>query len=80
MKYLFNPTTEPITIDVDKLGDNPKKYTLEAGAIEEFEDGVADILRDALVDKMLWENYPKDHNRDKRVKELLEMIEVTYEH
>lgn len=76
MRYLFNPSTESITIDVDKHGDNPEKFTLEAGSIEEFEDYVADILRDALVDRMLWANYPADKNRDKRVKELIEMIEV----
>ena len=76
MRYLFNPSTEPITVDIDKKGDNPESFTLEAGAIEEFEDYVADILRDALVDKMLWANYPADRNRDKRVRELTELIET----
>ncbi|KKN14467.1 hypothetical protein LCGC14_0995890 [marine sediment metagenome] len=77
MKYIFNPMTESITVDIDKLGDNPQQFTLEAGAIEEFKDGIADIIRDAIADKMLWANYPSDKNRDKRMKELHKLIEVT---
>lgn len=76
MRYIFNPSIKPITIDVDKFGDNPEKHTLEAGGIEEFEDYVADILVDALADRMLWANPPSDKNREKRLKELKETIEV----
>lgn len=76
MKYIFNPSIKPITIDVDKLGDNPQQHTLEAGAIEEFEDGVARIMIKALVNRMLWTNYPSDRNREKRVKELIKIIEI----
>jgi hypothetical protein len=76
MRYVFNPSSEDITVEHDKLGDNYKSFTLKAGAIEEFEDHIADLFVSKLSNRMLWENYPKDRNRDKRLQELREMIEV----
>ncbi|HEC63857.1 MAG TPA: hypothetical protein ENI23_01030 [bacterium] len=75
-RLLHNPSHNDITVDCDKHGENPETHTLKAGQIEEFDDYIADLIVDKLSNRMLWENYPKDRNRDKKLKELKELIEV----
>ncbi len=75
-RYLYNPTTEDITIDSDKHGENPETHTLHAGEIEEFEDHIADLIAEKLANKMLWDNLPGDGNKDKRLKEIHDIIEI----
>ena len=76
-RYLYNPTTEDIKVDSDKYGENPETHTLHAGGIEEFEDHIADLIAEKLANKILWDNLPGDRNRDKRLKEIYAIIEVT---
>lgn len=74
---LYNPLLETLEIDVDKLGPNPEHFTFKMGDIALFPDYVVPIIEDALVEKLLNKNPPKNHNREKRRKELLELIRVT---
>ncbi len=74
MRKLYNPLPEDITIDFDKLGDNPETHTLEGGQVQEFPDHIADLMEDALANKILWRTYPANHNREQRLKEILKEI------
>jgi len=76
MRTLYNPSLEDISTDVDKYGEKPQYFTLKAGNIAEFEDFVADLLKEKLVERMLWENPPNNKNYEKRRIELREIIEV----
>ena len=75
-KTLYNPTLEDVETYVDKLGPNPEHYTLKAGDIQEFPDHVADLLKEKLANKMLWDSPPANKNKEKRLKELYALIEV----
>lgn len=75
-RSLYNPTLDDITVEFDKLGENPETYTLKAGDYAEFPHYIADILEEKLVEKMLWENPPSNKNYNKRREELRGIIRV----
>ena len=52
-RVIYNPTLKTVTIDVDKFGDNPQKYSLKAGDDKPFPIHVAEIFEDKLVEKIL---------------------------
>jgi len=74
-KTLYNPTLDDVTTDVDKYGENPERYTLKAGDIQEFPDYVAELLKDKLLNILYWNDLPKQ-GRAKRLKEVQDLIEV----
>jgi len=78
-RYLYNFSLEDITTDIDKMGEHPEVYTLEAGAVEEFPDYVAEILEQALVERELWKSPPANKNMDKRRKALFELVRVSHD-
>ena len=74
---LYNPLLENLEIDVDKLGSNPEHFTFKMGDIALFPDYAVPIIEDALIEKLLNKNPPKNHNRKKQREELLKIIRVT---
>lgn len=75
-RSVYNPSIEDIETDIDKFGSNPQHFILKAGEIQEFPSYAADILEEKLATRMLWQSLPANHNRDKRMKELLSIIRV----
>ena len=75
-KSIYNPTLEDVESDFDKYGTNPQHYILKAGAIAEFPDHIADLLKEKLATRMLWQNMPANKNKEKRLAELYKIIEV----
>jgi hypothetical protein len=75
-RYILNPLSDDVTIDVDKMGKNPQTFTLKAGQIEQFEDHVCLIFEDKIVSRMLWKTMPASHNREERTKEILDIVRV----
>lgn len=76
MRLIFNPTLDDVTVDSDKFGDHPETHTLKAGQMQRFEDHIAELIKEKLVNRMLWKDYPANHNRDARIKELNEQVEI----
>lgn len=75
-KTLYNPTLEDCTVDFDKLGPNPEVHTLKAGEVKVFPYHIGELLEEKLANRMLWVSIPANKNREKRYKELLEIIRV----
>ncbi len=73
-RYINNPLTDDVTVDMDRKGDNPQSFTLKAGDIQEFDDFVCELFEDKIVDNLLWRTMPANRNREARIKEILEMI------
>ena len=76
MRLLHNPSINDVIVDYDKYGSDPETHTLKAGNVEEFDDHIADLIEDKLANRMLWDNYPKDRNRDKYLREIRKLIRV----
>jgi len=76
MKTIYNPLLEDFSVEYDQCGDNHKTITIKAGDVKQFEDWEADHLKKHLVDRLLNENPPSDHNRDAKRLELEKIVEV----
>ena len=76
-RLLHNPSTNDVTVDCDKHGENPETHTLKAGEVEEFDDYIADLIVDKLSNRMLWdEPIGRGSNRDSKLQELKDLIEA----
>ena len=75
-KSLYNPTIDDIETDIYKYGDNPEHFILKAGEIQRFPAYAADIIKEKLATRMLWEALPANRNNEKRLEELYKLIEV----
>ena len=76
LRTLYNPSLEDVSIDSDKYGPNPEHYTLKAGEVAQFTSYIADLIIEKLATRMLWASLPGNKNKEKRLKELYDLIEV----
>ena len=74
---LYNPTLEDISTYIDKLGPNPRFFTLKAGDIAEFPDDVGALLKQKLLDKTYYSR-PLKERTEKELERITKLIEVKW--
>lgn len=76
MKVLYNPLDEDFSVEWDKSGPDHKTITIKAGDIAKFSQAEAKHLEKHLLDKLVNDNPPANHNYEMQREYFRNIVEV----